>query len=340
MVRKRFTKLDYCQYLLSSQNNYTLTNLAQHLEEINHDQINRYLRQEKLTPRLLWDNAQAVVQRDENGYIIFDDTVLDKKYSEEIELTRKQYSGNEHRVIRGIGIVSCVYVNSQTAQFWVIDYRIYDPDGDRKTKLDHVIEMLQSLVYQKLLPFRTVLMDSWYATKKLMQYIDSIDKYYYCPLKRNRLVDDTGGLEEYQPIEHLEWSSIEQENGKVIKIKTFPKDKKVKLFRVIISTDKTEYIATNDLTQDSTNVVQQVCNVRWKIEEFHRELKQLTGAQSCQCRKARIQRNHIACAMLVWLRLKNLAYQTGQTIYQLKYGLLSNYLIQQLKRPSLAMFLA
>ena len=30
----RFTKLDYCQYLLSSQINYTLTNLADHLEEI------------------------------------------------------------------------------------------------------------------------------------------------------------------------------------------------------------------------------------------------------------------------------------------------------------------
>ncbi len=82
-----------------------------------------------------------------------------------------------------------------------------------------------------------------------------------------------------------------------------------------------------------------MCNVRWKIEEFHRELKQLTGIESCQCRKARIQRNHIACAMLVWLRLKDSARYTGQTIYQLKYGLLSNYLIQQLKRPAIPIFL-
>jgi hypothetical protein len=34
------------------------------------------------------------------------------------------------------------------------------------------------------------------------------------------------------------------------------------------------------------------------IEEFHRELKQLTGVEACQCRKARIQRNHFACALL------------------------------------------
>lgn len=65
----------------------------------------------------------------------------------------------------------------------------------------------------------------------------------------------------------------------------------------------------------------------------------LTGIESCQCRKARLQRNHIACAMLVWVRLKNLAYTTGQTIYQIKHNLLSNYLIQQLKRPSILMCL-
>jgi len=28
-----------------------------------------------------------------------------------IELTRRQYSGNEHKVIRGIGIVNCIYCN-------------------------------------------------------------------------------------------------------------------------------------------------------------------------------------------------------------------------------------
>lgn len=83
-----------------------------------------------------------------------------------------------------------------------------------------------------------------------------------------------------------------------------------------------------------------VCSIRWKIEQFHRELKQITGIEACQCRKARIQRNHINCAMLVWLRLKDIAYSSGQTIYQIKYGLLSNYLISQLKYPSVPMTLA
>jgi hypothetical protein len=336
----KFTKLNYCQYLLSSQINYTLTNLADHVEAISHDRINRYLRREKLTPRLLWENVKPLIQVNEKAYVIFDNTVLDKRYAEDIELTRRQYSGNEHRVVRGIGLISCAYVNPETSQFWVIDYRIYDPEGDGKSKLDHVREMLQALVYHKPLPFRTVLMDSWYATKELMQYIDKLGKYYYCPLKKNRLVDDTGGREKYKSIESLTWSKAELEQGKIIKIKSFPQDKKVNLFRVTVSTNRTEYIATNDLTQDSTDAVQQVCDIRWKIEEFHREIKQLTGVESCQCRKARIQRNHINCAMLVWLRLKQMAYSTGQTVYQLKHGLLSNYLIQQLKRPTLSMTLA
>jgi hypothetical protein len=181
------------------------------------------LRNEKLTPRLLWDNVKHLLQIDENGYVIFDDTVLDKNYSEQIELTRKQYSGNEHQVIRGIGVVSCVYVNSKTGQFWVIDYRIYDPDGDGKTKLDHVADMLKALIYQKAVPFRAVLMDSWYATKALMQYIDSLGKYYYCPLKKNRLVDDTGGQEKYKQIEVLKWSEQDLKVGKIIKIRLFLK---------------------------------------------------------------------------------------------------------------------
>jgi macrodomain Ter protein organizer (MatP/YcbG family) len=76
------------------------------------------------------------------------------------------------------------------------------------------------------------------------------------------------------------------------------------------------------------------------VEELHREVKQLTGIQNCQCRKQRIQRNHIACAFLVWARLKSLAYKTGQTVYQLKQNLLDDYMRQQLRSPAISMGLA
>jgi hypothetical protein len=334
-----FTKLDYCQYLLSSQVNYTLTNLAEHLDQFSHDTINRYLRGEKLSPRLLFEQVQELLERDPDAYMIFDDTVLEKSFGPEIEPTRYQWSGNTKDVIRGIGVVSLVYVNPKTEHFWVIDYRIFDPDSDGKSKPEHVREMLR-LVAHRQLEFSTVLMDTWYATKDLMVRIEEMGKTFYCPLKANRSVDDSDAQRPYRRVDSLEWSEQELELGKLIKVKGFPGDYKLKLFRVVVNTHRTEWIVTNDLSRDSLRAAQKARRLRWKIEELYRESKQLTGIERCQCRSGRIQRNHIACSMLVWSRLKELAYQSGQTVYRIKRGLLHDYLVQQLKNPSVQMVLA
>ena len=339
-MKKPVTRLDYCQYLLVSQINYTLTNFADHCEQFSHDAINRYLRSERITPRLVWENVRDHVVLTPRGYVLFDDTVLDKHYAFAIDLVRSQYSGNAKAVIKGIGVVTCVYVNPHTDQFWLIDYRLYDPAGDGKSKLEHVREMLTKVVYQKQLPFHAVLMDTWYATKDLMLFIASLDKRYYCPLKDNRQVDDTSGTRAYQRVDALDWSEDDLAHGKRIKIKGFPKDDKVQLFRVAVSTHRTDDVVTNDQAQDATEATREVCGFRWKIEQLHRAGKQVTGLERCQCRKARIQRNHIGCAFLVWVRLKELAVQTGRTVYQLKHGLLDDYLIQQLRNPSFRMILA
>jgi hypothetical protein len=50
------TRLDYGQLLLSSQVNDTLTYFADHSEKYTHDVLNRYLRQDRITPSLVWDN--------------------------------------------------------------------------------------------------------------------------------------------------------------------------------------------------------------------------------------------------------------------------------------------
>ena len=108
----------------------------------------------------------------------------------------------------------------------------------------------------------------------------------------------------------------------------------MKVFRVV-SSGRTDYVATNDLSQSDVSATQQVCRCRW-IEQLHREVsKQLTGLENCQCRLARIVRNHIASAFLVWVHLMRKAYETGQTLYQVKHGWLSEYLCQQLKSPML-----
>jgi hypothetical protein len=88
-MKEPVTRLDYCQYLLVSQINYTLTNFADHCEQFSHDAINRYLRGERITPRLVWENVRGHVVATERGYLVFDDTVLDKNASCAIELVRR-----------------------------------------------------------------------------------------------------------------------------------------------------------------------------------------------------------------------------------------------------------
>jgi hypothetical protein len=334
------TRLNYCQYLLSSPINFTITNFAAHIKGFSHDAVNRYLQKEKMTSRLVWEHSKTSLIPCVNGCVVFDDSILDKNHSHHIELVRRQYSGNAHGLIKGIGMVNCLYVNPDNGQYWIVDYRIYDPDGDGKSKLDHVQEMLTALIADKGVAFNRVLMDSWYAAKELMLFIESVGKIYYCPLKSNRQVDDSGGRLKYRRVDALDWSAREGEQGKTIKIKGFPKEHKVKLFRVEVSNNRTDWVVTNDLAQNSLNATQDACGIRWKVEQFHRELKQLTGVEKCQCRKARIQRNHIACAVLVWIRLTDIARKTMTNVYQLKHAMLSDYLRAELRSPSVRMVLA
>jgi hypothetical protein len=340
--QEKVTRLDYCQYLLSSQINYTLTNFADHSEQFSHDALTRYLAGDALPPRLVWENVQAQVVPSPNGILLFDDVVLDKQHSTKIELVRQQWSGNAKAVIKGIGVVTCVYVNPQTGQFWIIDYRIFAPDVDHKSKLDHLREMLLNALQHKQLPFRIVLMDTWYAARDELLFIERLGKLYYCPLKANRQISLSRETGTYCRVDEVLWSRDELRGGRLVHLKDFPAGHQVRLFRLEPATGLTEYtyIVTNDVTQDSTAATQEVWGWRAKIEQFHREGKQVTGIEGCQCRRARSVRNHIACALLVWVRLKQVAHDTGQTIYQVKHGLLDDYLCQQLKSPLIKMTLA
>ena len=92
----------------------------------------------------------------------------------------------------------------------------------------------------------------------------------------------------------------------------------------------------NEVAPRTTAAAEHESSVRWTIEPFHRKRKQLTGVQACQCRLARNQRNHIALAVRAWTRLKQVAYQTQKTVYQLKQGFLDAYMRHELLQPALA----
>ncbi len=266
--------------------------------------------------------------------------MLPKPYAKAIETVRRQWSGSEKRVIQGIGLVTCVYVNPKTQQYWILDYRIYDIDRDCKTKLQHLLDMLGNAYFVKRLAFRCVLVDAWYASMRVMKAIEALSKVYYAPLKCNRLVNDTQGVDPYKRVDTLEWRQSEMREGKLVHIKKFPKGHEVKLFRLVSDSGRTEYIATNDLSQSDADATKQECRVRWKIEQLHRELKQVTGIGKCQSRKHRVQRNHIACCLWVWVCLTRAARTAGQTIYKIKESLLDDYMRQQLQKPSISINIA
>ena len=285
----------YGQFLLSSQINYTCTFLADHLEGLTHDNVQYFLKSNRFSPRQIWQRLKHEIILSPSGYIIFDDTVLDKSHSHKIELVRLQYSGNAHGLIKGIGVVNCVYFNPQTEQFWLIDYRIFSPDNDGKTKLNHVSDMLESLKKRNI-SYLYLLMDSWYATSDLFKYAIKEQKIFYCPIKSNRKIDDSGGKEPYKQAFETSFTNEEVKAGKLIKVFKMPMDTYFKLFRVLVSTTRTDYIITNDIAQNSTEAAEEKSSFRWKVEQLHREEKQITGIQNCQCRLQRSQRTHIAIA--------------------------------------------
>ena len=97
----------YGQFLVSSQVNYTGTYLADQLEGLTHDNVRYFLKTSHFTPRQLWQQVRPQVVLSARGYVLFDDTVLDKHHSRRIALVRRQYSGNAHGVIAGIGRATC-----------------------------------------------------------------------------------------------------------------------------------------------------------------------------------------------------------------------------------------
>jgi len=67
-------------------------------------------------------------------------------------------------------------------------------------------------------PVDAVLMDSWYAAKEAMLFIEELKTVYSCPIKHNRQVDELGGGQPYGRVDALKWSDEEKQYGKVVKL--------------------------------------------------------------------------------------------------------------------------
>ena len=325
------TQTRYIEYLLSTPKNYTCTHLADHLPDISHDQVNRFLRTSELPVNQLQQLVQPLLHDSPEAFLLVDDSVQDKRYSRFIELTKRQYSGNVHGMVRGIGLVNLVHSSGQAGDFLPLDYRVYAPDQDQKTKNDHFGDMFDHLVKEGKVLARTLLFDSWYAGSTNLKKIHRAGWTFFTTLKSNRRVSvdkDVG----YQALDTLEPPTQGWSKGVEVRLQEVPFA--VKLFKLVATNGDIEWVVTNHLAAHMTReMVIDAVQVRWQVEEFHRSFKQLTGAEKCQCRKANAQRNHLACCYLAWVSLAQHARRLGQTMYQAHQQQWAPYLRQLLQKP-------
>jgi len=333
------TPRQYTEYLIATTGNYTCTNLADHLTgdaQVSHDCVTDFLGRHKLTPRLLWTVVAPKIQDGPDSYLILDDSVQNKQYSKKIALVKLQYSGAEHGLVRGIGVLNLVHTNGLDHGYYPIDYRIYDPDGDGKSKNTHFRELLIRAFSDKRIQARTILFDSWYASVDNLKLIHRLGRVFVTTLKSNRTVSltkETG----YVHLEQVDWTPERLLHGVLVKLKDLPFY--VRLFKLVATNGDIEWVITNRQDDPSrpitADVVREECNIRWQIEQMHREIKQLVGTEKCQCRKARAQRNHLACCYLAWVAIQQRAQEQGTTLYRTVAALWDDYLMKELCNPTI-----
>jgi len=322
------TKKDYIEYLISTPVNYTCTNLAKHLESVSHDAVNDYLHRERLTARHLWEQVRPLLNDRPEAYLIVDDSVQAKKHARKMDLVKRQYSGNEGGLVQGIGVVNLVHTDGE--DYYPIDFRLYAKEMDGKTKNDHFREMLLNAKHDKGIKANIVLFDSWYGSWENLKCVHRLKMVFFTTLKSNRMVSlskEAG----YIHLNEIDWTQARLKHGVSVKLKKVPF--RVQLFKVVTPNGDIDWIITNSDAPLTTDDVQDADAKRWQVEQLHRELKQLTGIEKCQCRKQRAQRNHIACCYQAWLAIKVKAQSLGKTLYALVNDLLYEFLRAELRDP-------
>src|SRR5665647_3859882 len=77
----------------------------------------------------------------------------------------------------------------------------------------------------------------------------------------------------------------------------------VKVFRIVSKDGDTQHWATDVMDMDESKR-EDLTKKSWKIEEYHRGIKQFCGVEKCQARKEESQRAHIMFSLRAFLRLE------------------------------------
>lgn len=337
----------YTDYLITSTSQTTATGLSKLLpDEISHDKITRFLSSEDYTSKQLWHLVKPIIREVsmEEGILVFDDSISEKPYTEENELVCWHYDHSKGRSVKGINLLTGLYVGKDDISLPVV-YDLIRKDkttkeGKRKSSKSKNARMLECLsaTINNRLAFAWVITDVWFASSDNMIAIKGYDKDFIMPLKNNRKValspkDKANGR--YLPI-----GSLQLEPGicKEVYLEKIP-------FPVTII--KEEYVnkdySTGDLylvCSDLTASYQQIITLyqkRWKVEEYHKSLKNNSSLASSPTSVERTQSNHIFMSLIGYCKLELFKMRKGLNHFALKAKLYTKAMMaafQEIKRLS------
>ena len=187
------------------------------------------------------------------------------------------------------------------------------------TKNHHFRELLHVSCQNKL-SFQYVLADSWFCSKDNMNFIRrDCDKHFIMAAKSNRLVslseeDKKQGCS--QRIDTVNFPEDSPVRGWIAGI-SFP----VLLFRQVFKNKDGSsgilYLVCSDLNCDG-KTIRTIYKKRWKVEEYHRSLKQNASASKSPTRTRTTQTNHFVAALWSFAKLELLKVRTKKNHYALK----------------------
>lgn len=317
-------ELDYIHFLIAAQSVYSNTEAARchPAADTNgpaHDAYTRLLHRCQSDGDALWQEVRPCVSLT-GGILVVDDTTLDKPYARAMELVTHHWSGKHHRVVRGINLITVLWTDGKA--HWPCDFRIYDKPHDGLSKNDHFRAMILEAAQRGFQP-QLVAFDSWYASLENLKLIRSLGWHWLTRFKANRLVDPEGSGN--RPISEV----YIPRHGAVVHLKGYGF---IKVFKIVAPNGDIEYWATDDLTMNIEQCADYALQT-WRIENYHRGVKQFCGIERAQHRSARAQRNHIGLAIRAFIRLESYRLRTGTSWFEAKRAIVREAIRAYLSKP-------
>ena len=324
----------YTDYLAVTFGYATATGLSNMLDgSISHDKVTRFLADGEWDSKELWKQVKSTVREvesDDDGVLIFDDTVEEKPRMDENELIRRHHDHCTGRNVKGINMLNCLYhINNVSipAAFDLIRKPIRFSDlKTRREKRRSIVtknELLRSMVdtcMKNRIKFKWILFDSWFSSVENPEHIKlEYKKEVIGALKSNRLValtEEDQKNKRFTRIDQLDWPEQEAVTGWLNGLK-FP----VRLVRQIFTNKDgstgTLYLACTLLTADR-NTITTIYKKRWNVEVYHKSLKSNAALAKSPARRVNAQSNHIFASIITVFKMESLKIRTKLNHFALK----------------------